>query len=118
MAIDWSKIIPVLVSIGILIAVAILRQYSRTLAAVAAAMPINIPLAMWVISAGDDNKHTQLAEFNEAMVINIVPTLIFIVIAWLMTRSGQSLLPTLVVSYAVWAVSMLVVFVLRGQIHL
>ncbi len=118
MAIDWSKIIPVLVSIGILIAVAILRQYSRTLAAVAAAMPINIPLAMWVIAAGDDSTHTQLSEFNEAMVINIVPTLIFIIIAWLMTRSGQSLLPTLVVSYGVWAVSMAMVFVLRGQIHL
>lgn len=118
MAIDWSKIIPVLVSIGILIAVAILRQYSRSLAAVAAAMPINIPLAMWVISAGDDDKHSHLAEFNEAMVINIVPTLIFIVIAWLMTRSGQSLLATLLVSYVVWGVCMLVVFVLRGQIHL
>ncbi len=46
MTIDWSRVTPVLISIGIIIGIAILRQYSKTIAAIAATMPINIPLRM------------------------------------------------------------------------
>ena len=43
------QILPVIVSILIIIAVAILRNYSKTLAAIFATMPINIPLSLWII---------------------------------------------------------------------
>ena len=52
MSIDWQRVLPVAVSIGIIIAVAVLRQYSKTFAAIAATMPINVPLALWIIYSG------------------------------------------------------------------
>jgi hypothetical protein len=115
MQIDWSRVIPVIVSIIIIILVAILRQYSRMFAAIAATMPINIPLGMWIIYAGDD-KQTALAEFSEAAVVNIMPTVAFVIAAWLMTRSGHALLPTIVVGYLVWGVCLGVVLLIRAQL--
>lgn len=113
MSIDWSRIVPVLVSILIIIAVAILRQYSKTIAAIAATMPINIPLGMWIIYAGSDNKQAALAEFSEAVLINIFPTLVFLVVVWQMTKMGYSLLPTIIMGYIVWAICLGLVFWLR-----
>src|SRR5512135_1581431 len=104
MTIDWARITPVVISIGIIIAVAVLRQYSKTIAAIAATMPINIPLGMWIVAAGGDTHPGALAEFNEAVLVNIFPTVAFILVAWLMARAGYSVLPTIVVGYVVWAV--------------
>ncbi len=115
MQIDWSRVVPVIVSILIIILVAILRQYSRMFAAIAATMPVNIPLGMWIIYAGDD-KQTALADFSQAVLINILPTLAFIVAAWLMAKSGHALLPTIAVGYLVWAVGLGALLLIRTQL--
>ncbi len=103
MTIDWSRVTPVLISIGIIIAVAVLRQYSKTIAAIAATMPINIPLGMWIVGVGGDTRPGALVEFNEAVLVNIFPTVAFILVAWLMARAGHAVLPTIAVGYVVWA---------------
>ena len=46
MTLDWQRTLPVIVSILIIIAIAILRQYSKMLAAVVAVMPVNVPLGL------------------------------------------------------------------------
>lgn len=51
-AINWASILPVIVSILIIIAIAILRNYSQAFASIVAVMPINIPLGMWIVAAG------------------------------------------------------------------
>ena len=53
MVIVWPKGLPVLVSIAILIAIGLLREFSRTVAAIVATMLLNIPLALWIVSAAD-----------------------------------------------------------------
>lgn len=116
MTLDWNKTLPVMVSIAIIISIAILRNYSRTLASIAAVMPINIPLGMWIVYAGDENKQAALAEFSESLLLNIVPTIIFMLVAWQMTRHGYGLLPTILAGYAIWAIAMLIVFYVRGQL--
>ena len=115
MTIHWERIAPVIVSILIIIAIAILRQYSKVFASIAAVMPINVPLGMWIVAAGEDNPQEALATFSEALLVNIVPTILFLVVAWQMTRAGHGLLPTILVGYAVWAIALLIVFALRGQ---
>ncbi len=114
MTLDWSKLLPVLVSIAIIISVALLRQYSRTLAAIAAVMPINIPLGMWIVYAGGENKQVELAQFTDSLLVNILPTLLFIVVVWQTTRHGMGLLPSIVLGYIVWAVGMGLIFLLRA----
>jgi hypothetical protein len=114
MSIDWARVLPVLVSIAIIIAIAILRQYSQTFAAIAATMPINIPLGMWIVFAGTDDKQVALAQFTEAAMLNILPTFAFLVVSWQMTKAGVPALPTIVVGYLVWAVGLALLFLLRA----
>ncbi len=114
MNIDWSRVAPVLVSIAVIIVIAIVRQYSRTFAAIAATMPLNIPLGMWIIYSGSDDHQAALADFSQAAMLNIIPTLIFLVIAWQLARTGHSALETIVVGYVGWAVCLGLVFLLRA----
>jgi len=116
MTIGWNRIAPVIVSILIIIAIAVLRQYSRTFAAIVAVMPINIPLGMWIIYAGEDNKQEALAEFSEALLLNIIPTFLFMLVAWQVTRAAWRLPATIAAGYAVWAVGMGMVFFVRSRI--
>jgi hypothetical protein len=105
MTIVWPKVLPVLVSIGIIITVAIVKEYSRTLAAIFATMPINIPLALWVVdSSGIDSQ--AFARFTEDLFFKIWPTIVFLIVAVLVTRAGWRLVPTLLVGYAAWAVAL------------
>lgn len=118
MILNMPKILPVIVSIGIIIAIAILREYSRTFAAIAAVMPINIPLGMWIVTAGEENAQAALTEFSSALLLNIVPTIGFMIVAWQMTRAGYGLIPTIIGGYLLWGVLLLVVFGLRHWLGL
>jgi len=113
--IHWDSVLPVLVSIGIIIAVAVLRHQSKQLAAIVAVMPINIPLGMWIIYAGAEDKQAELAEFSRALFVNILPTLAFMLVAWWMARNGRGLLPTVAAGYAVWGVGLLLLLRLQGR---
>lgn len=115
MEIDWQRILPVIVSMLIIIAVAILREYSKPLAAIVSTMPINIPLALWLVYSGGTDS-AGLETFARALLINIFPTIGFLLVAWLMVRAGWGLVPVLVGSYTVWAVGLLFVLVLRQWI--
>ncbi|GAB4307184.1 MAG: hypothetical protein Kow00117_00350 [Phototrophicales bacterium] len=108
-AINWSKTLPVIVSILIIIAIAILRNYSKTLSAIVAVMPMNIPLGMWIIYAGAEDKQKELVEFSQALFINIIPTLIFMLVVWQLSKAGYSLIQTIVGGYIVWGIAMGVV---------
>ncbi|MBL8165190.1 MAG: hypothetical protein JNJ61_24625 [Anaerolineae bacterium] len=114
MEIVWGRVLPVLVSISIIIVVAILREYSRTLAAVVATMPINIPLALWIVSDGSTRE--QMDQFTRTLFINIWPTILFLLVVWLAARSGWRLLPMLAAGYAAWGIGLLALSALRGWV--
>ncbi len=116
MTIDWSRILPVVVSIAIIVFIAIIREYSKTIAAIVVTMPINVPLGMWIVYAGADNRQLALADFNVAVFYNIVPTVAFIIAAWQLTRAGASLIPTILLSYGAWAVCLGVILLIRALI--
>lgn len=65
---SFQKIFPVLTSIAIIIVVAILRDRSRAVAAVLATMPINIPLALWIVSSGSDNDPQVMSDFVRSLI--------------------------------------------------
>ena len=111
--IPWEKVIPVIISIIVIIAVAIISEYSKTLASITAVMPIGIPLGMWVAVAGKDNPGEFLGEFSGLIAINMIPTLFFIAAAWWIARSGNGLVPTVTGGYIVWAISLAILFGIR-----
>jgi hypothetical protein len=112
MAVVWSKVLPVLVSIGIIILIAILREYSKTLAAIASTMPINIPLALWIIYGAEGQR--ALPAFAQSLFFNIWPTLVFLLIAWLGARAGWSLPGIIGAGYVGWAAGLGAVLLVRG----
>ncbi|MBZ0286918.1 MAG: hypothetical protein K8I30_04845, partial [Anaerolineae bacterium] len=105
MDIAWQKILPVIVSIIIIITIAVLREYSKTLAAIASTMPINIPLGMWIIAAGDSSAGV-MQQFMGALFINIWPTIGFLMVAWLAARAGWGLVPMIAAGYIAWGIGL------------
>jgi hypothetical protein len=118
MNIAWDKVLPVLVAIAIIIVVAVLRNTSRAFAAVAATMPIQIPLTLFVVFSGVDvaspTGRAGLIAFTEGLVIGLFSTLVFTIVIWLAARAGWSLWAMLGGGYAAWAVALFVLTWLRG----
>lgn len=96
------QIAPVAVSILVIIVVAIARTYSKTLAAITATMPINIPLAMWIVYSADGADQATLADFTGSLFIGILGTVACVAAMWLAARAGLRLLPTIAVGYLAW----------------
>src|SRR5690606_40504280 len=103
MSIDWQRVLPVLISIGVIVMVALLRQHSRTLAAITAVLPINIPLALWIVYSGEQDS-AEMVTFIEGLFIGIIPIFPFLLIAYYGARSGWGLVPMLVGGYIGWGV--------------
>jgi hypothetical protein len=102
----WHRIVPVVVSILVIIAVALLQDLSRPLAAITAAMPLGLPLAMWIVYAAEGGDRAAMVEFTGALFLSLPPLLFFALAAWLAARAGWKLIPMLVVSYAAWGVGL------------
>jgi hypothetical protein len=113
-AIDWQRVLPVIVSILVIILVALLRQHSRLLAAITATMPINVPLALWIVYAAEEGEPAAMVNFSEGLLIGILPSLVFLVVIWLALRAGWSLIPVIAVGYVAWGVGLGVIFVVRN----
>jgi len=116
MEIAWSRILPVALSILVIILVAIIRQYSRTFAAITATMPINVPLALWIVYSTSDNKKPETTKFTQGMVFGIIPTVAFIVVAWLAARAGWKIGAILGVAYLTWVILLGVSFGLKKSL--
>lgn len=113
MEIAWQKILPVIVSIIIIITIAVLREYSKTLAAIASTMPINIPLGMWIVATGGDTSPAVMQQFTGALFINIWPTIGFLLVVWLAARAGWGLVPMIVAGYIAWAIGLGAILLVR-----
>lgn len=108
------QILPVAVSIAIILLVAVLRNYSKSLAAIFATMPINLPLSLWVIASVGDGDAAELASYAEKLVIGLIPTFAFMIVAWLATRAGLSVFPAIIVGYLGWALVFGSIVLVRG----
>jgi hypothetical protein len=113
--IAWERVLPVVVSIGVIILVAILREHSRTFAAIAATMPINVPLALWIVFSAD-NDATSRTAFAEGLLIGIFPTVLFLIVSWLVVRAGWPLIPTLVAGYVAWGLGLGALLLIRRSL--
>lgn len=116
MSLTWQRVAPVVVSIVIIVLVAVLRNYSRTLAAITATMPINIPLALWIFHSGGDVVQEDFADFAGTIVVGMLPTILFAAVAWVAARAGWSLIPIIIAGYVAWGIALLVLLWLRGEL--
>lgn len=111
------QVLPVIISILILILIAILRAYSKTLAAITATMPVNIPLAIWIVTSTDGGSdQAQMSKFTGSLLVGLSATVIFTVALWLAARAGLGLVPMLAVAYLAWAGTLGVHVLLRATL--
>ena len=104
---------PVILSILVIIAVAVVRNYSRTLAAVTATMPVSIPLSLWIIYSGYDGDRQQVQQYTDALPMGLLSTLAFTVAVWLTARAGWKLWPMIGAGYGAWGVSLGIMLLIR-----
>lgn len=109
----FNEILPVGISITVLILVALIQRQSKVVAAVTATTPVTIPLALWIVYSSTRGERKQIELFAGGLVSGIIPTVMFVLVIWLSTRSGLKLVPTLLVSYLTWGVTLGVMFIVR-----
>lgn len=114
----WQDILPVLLSILVIIAVAILQKQSKLAAALTATMPLTVPLALWIVYSSSDGDREAMTQFSLGLVLGIIPTIGFLVAAWLASRAGFRLGPTILLGYGVWAVGAAAIITLRRSLGL
>lgn len=103
---EWEKILPVVISIIVIIFVAIVSDSSKTIAAVTATMPLTAPLSLWIVYAAEQGDKTATSDYALGMFIGIIPTVLFIIVAWMLARNGLKLLPIIGGGYVAWALSL------------
>jgi hypothetical protein len=118
MTIAWEKVLPVIISITILILIAILRAYSKTVAAITATMPVTIPLSLWIIYAAEGGERGAVIQYTDAMLMGIVPTVVFLIVLWFASRAGLSLIPMILAGYTGWALALAASLLVRRLLGL
>ena len=99
-----QKTLPVLASIAVILLVAVLRERSRAAAAVLVTMPINIPLALWVVSSGSGGDARVMADFVRSLIASLIPAFVWLGVVFFAVRAGWGVLPAIGAGYGVWAV--------------
>lgn len=110
----WQRLAPVLASIGIIIAIALLRDRSHTLAAITATMPVTVALGLWIISAAEGTDQAALVNFIRSMVVGVTGTLIWLLAVWAAARRGWRLPRLLVTGYLAWGVAIATAFTIQS----
>ena len=101
---NWQKTFPVIISILIILLVAVLRDRSKTLATLFATMPINMPLALWVIASGGANDTADMSGYVRNFIIALVPGFIWLGMVYILLKVGWGLLGAILGGYAVWGI--------------
>jgi hypothetical protein len=112
----WQQIVPVFISVGVIILIAVLRAHSRALAAITATMPLQIPLAVWIVSSANENDPIARAKFAESVFWGLGATLAFAAALWLAARAGWSTGSMILAGYAAWGTVLGVTLLLRSYL--
>jgi hypothetical protein len=108
-----QTLIPVILSILIIILVAILERHSRWIAAITATMPLGIPLALWIVYASVQGETSAVTDFSFNMFLGVLPTLGFLIVAWVAARAGWRLGPIIISGYAAWGAGLLLLVTIK-----
>jgi hypothetical protein len=111
-----QDVLPVLISIVVIILVAVLEKQSKFAAAITATMPIGATLAIWIVYSANSGDKETMKVFNSSLLIGIIPTIGFLIAAWLASRVGLKLVPMLLVGYITWGALLGLLVILRRLI--
>ena len=108
-----QDVLPVLLSILVLVLIAVVQRQSKSIAAITATMPVNITLALWIVYSANNGDQATMEQFSGGLLLGLVPTFSCVLTSWLASRAGFKLLPVLLISYTVWGLGVVLMWVLR-----
>ena len=73
----------------------------------------HLPLGLWLVYSGAEDKPAALVEFSRAGFFNVIPTVVFIFVAWMAARAGWSLLGAIGAGYLGWGVTLSISLLLQ-----
>ncbi|HKJ39498.1 MAG TPA: hypothetical protein VJ972_12040 [Anaerolineales bacterium] len=111
-----QDIVPVVLSVIVIILVAVLEKQSKLFAALAATMPLGIPLALWIVYSSNGGDKQVVAQFSLGLALSLLPTLAFVITIWFAARAGMKLVPMLLIGYSVWGIGALILYLLRSTL--
>jgi len=111
-----QDIIPVLLSIVVIILVAVFEKQSKLFAALIATMPLSAPLALWIVYSSNSGNKAAVSQFSLSLLLGLLPTLGFLIAAWLAARAGMKFVPLIVTSYGVWTFGAIILYLLRNTL--
>ena len=88
-----------------LILIAVLRSYSTTVAAITATMPVMVPLAFWIMYAGEGGDGIVMTRFLQTMVFGLLATLVSLLAMLYATRAGWGVTGIIAACYGSWAIA-------------
>ena len=109
-----QEVLPVIVSIGVIIAIAVVEKQSKTIAAITAVMPATAPLALWIVYSSSGGEQAAMSEFTSGLILGLIPTFGFAITAWLAARAGMKLGSILLSGYSIWAIGTGLVYIMRS----
>ncbi len=111
-----QDILPVLASIVVIVLVAVLEKQSKLVAALTATMPIGASLALWIVYSANEGDLPTMQQFSLGLLLGILPSVAFVITAWLAFRAGLKLGSALGLGFAVWGTGAALILLLRKLI--
>ena len=111
-----QEVLPVLISIAIIIAVAFLQRQSKLAAAIISVTPIRASLAIWIINAAVNGNKSEVVKFNQSVALSLIPTFLFAVGAWYAAKADMKIGGILLSGYGTWAVATGILYMLRQSL--
>ncbi len=99
---NLQKTLPVVTSILIILVVAVLRERSRTLAAILSTMPINMVLALWIVLGAAPQSTQATLSFTRSLLVGLVPSFAWLVTVYFALRAEWNLAGAILAGYAIW----------------
>jgi hypothetical protein len=111
---NWRRVAPVLASIVIIIVIAVLRERSKTLAAITATMPVTIALSLWIVYVAEGGDQSAVVTFTRSMFFGLIAAWAWLLAVWLAARAGWGLGRLVLVGYLAWAVATAAILLLQS----
>jgi hypothetical protein len=98
-----QDVLPVAISVLVIILVAVIEKQSKVFASITAAMPLTMPLALWIVYSSSGGDKIVVSSFSQNLFLSLLPTVAFVIAVWLAARAGIKLVPMIGIGYLVWA---------------
>ncbi|MBC7259517.1 MAG: hypothetical protein H5T65_09740 [Chloroflexi bacterium] len=98
------KLLQIGISLVIIAFVTWIGDRQRHLAGLAAAMPLTIPLTMWIVFTNTGHDYQKTAEFAGGAITSILGTTVFVIVCYLLLRARLHFALVIAGGYAAWFV--------------